>query len=290
MSGSLAELAQQLNLKRSGREWRGACPACGYVDAFRLSEGKVRPIGWCASCGDKAAIAQVLGSPHTAATSQPQETYARDTQARLERAGQLWTACVAVPGTPAANHLEARGIGHLTASPALRFHPNCPHPSGTRERAVRLPALIAAVRDVDGAFIGIHRTYLKRDGSAKADIEPPRATLGPVWGGAVRLDPAAPELVIGEGIESSASAGRLLGLPAWAAVSAGNLAKGLALPAEVRSVVIAVDRDRAGEQAASEAWHRWRAEGRVARLLWPQTGGEDCNDVLMAEHAREAAP
>jgi hypothetical protein len=52
---------------------------------------------------------------------------------------------------------------------------------------VRLPALVAAVRDVDGKFVGIHRTFLRRDGSAKADIEPAKASLGPVRGGAVRL-------------------------------------------------------------------------------------------------------
>ena len=63
-----------------------------------------------------------------------------------------------------------------------------------------------------------------------------------------RRHPTAPfadrqPLVIGEGIESSASAGRLMGLPAWAAVSAGNLAKGLVLPSEARRVVIAADPD-----------------------------------------------
>jgi hypothetical protein len=99
----------------------------------------------------------------------------------------------------------------------LRFHPDCPHPEGGR-----LPALIAAVTDADGGFLAIHRTFLTHDGR-KADVDPPRATLGPYWGGAVRLDPLAPELVVGEGVESSASAGRLLGLPAWAALSAGNL-------------------------------------------------------------------
>ena len=83
------------------------------------------------------------------------------------------------------------------------------------------------------ALIGVHRTDPLRDGSGKADVEPVKATLGPVWGGAVRLDQLAGELVIGEGIETAASAGRLLHLPAWSAVSAGNLAAGLILPASV---------------------------------------------------------
>ncbi|MCL2429793.1 MAG: toprim domain-containing protein [Alphaproteobacteria bacterium] len=98
----------------------------------------------------------------------------------------------------------------------------------------------------------------------------------------MRLDPIATEVVTGEGIETSASAGRLLGLPAWAAISAGNLARGLVLPPEVRAVVIATDRDQSGERAASEAWHRWCSEGRSVRLLWPHAVGADCNDVLTA--------
>ena len=76
--------------------------------------------------------------------------------------------------------------------------------------------------DAAGSPVALHRTYLARDGRGKADADPVRASLGPVWGGAVRLDPVAPELVVGEGIETSASAGRLLGLPAWAATSAGK--------------------------------------------------------------------
>jgi hypothetical protein len=86
-------------------------------------------------------------------------------------------------------------------------------------------------------------------------------------------------LVVGEGIESSASAGRLMGLPAWAAVSAGNLAKALLLPPEARSVVIATDPDRHGRKAAQAAWQRWRAEGRNVRIAIPDDD-RDFNDVL----------
>jgi len=77
--------------------------------------------------------------------------------------------------------------------------------------------------------------------------------------------------VIGEGIETAASAGLLLGLPAWAAMSAGNLAKGLLLPPEVRAVVVAADPDRPGRAAADAAAIRWQAEGRRVRTATPIT-------------------
>ena len=146
--------------------------------------------------------------------------------------------------------------------------------------------MLVLVRDAAGEPLAIHRTYLRRDGTGKADVEPTKASLGPVWGGAVRLAPLAPELVIGEGIETAAAAGLLTDLPAWAAISAGNLANGLVLPVGVRTVVIAVDRDPAGERAAAAAAARWRAEGRHVLLLIPDRPGEDAADVL---RAREAA-
>jgi phage/plasmid primase-like uncharacterized protein len=147
--------------------------------------------------------------------------------------------------------------------------------------------MIALVSDVTGAAVAVHRTYLRRDGSGKADAEPSRAALGPIWGSAVRLRDHKPgkSLVIAEGIETAASAGLVLGLPAWAAMSAGNLAKGLALPSEVNSVVIAADPDDAGRDAAREAWGRWRAEGREVRIAMPDGTG-DFNDLL---RNREAA-
>jgi putative DNA primase/helicase len=245
---SARELGAQLGLHRVGREWRGACPACGYVGAFALTDGKYSPIGWCANGCDQPDIARALGDPRKVVSPVPKGKDARSIQDRLERAERIWRGSKTVLGSPAGHYLGVRGIGHLIACADLRFRTDCPHPSSTPERTVRLPALVAAVRDVDGRFVGVHRTFLRRDGSGKAEIEPRKASLGPVWGGAVRLTPleqviAANELVIGEGIETSASAGPLIGLPAWAALTAGNLASGVVLPSSIRKVVIAADRD-----------------------------------------------
>jgi hypothetical protein len=90
------------------------------------------------------------------------------------------------------------------------------------------------------------------------------------------------ELVIGEGIETSASAGLLLGLPAWAAVSASNLAGGVALPGSIRRVLIAADRDAAGQDAARAAVSRFRREGRTVRKATPNEGRGDFNDIKLA--------
>ncbi len=144
--------------------------------------------------------------------------------------------------------------------------------------------MIAAVLDMAGRPVAVHRTYLARDGS-KADADPVKASLGPVWGGAIRLAPVAVELVIGEGVETAASAGLLLGLPAWAAISAGNMATGLVLPLDVRSVVIAADPDGPGLDTARTACTRWTAEGRRVRLATPDKAGRDFNELLQTRIA-----
>ncbi len=178
-------------------------------------------------------------------------------------------------------YLIGRGLARLAASPTFRFRADCSHPEGGR-----LPVLVALVQDADGAFLAARRTYLRRDGTDKADLEPRRASLGSPWGGAVRLDPVASEIVIGEGVETSASAGRLLNLPCWSAISAGNLAQGLVLPADARAVVIAADPDPVGERAARQAARRWQSEGRSVRIARPDRLGADFNDLLRsAEHA-----
>ena len=76
----------------------------------------------------------------------------------------------------------------------------------------------------------------------------------------------------------------LLGLPAWAAISAGNMAKGLVLPPEARRVIIAADPDDVGRKAARDAWIRWTAEGREVRIAIPD-GAADFNDLLRARKA-----
>ena len=284
------DLAQRLNLKRLTRSWRGRCPACDYPGTFAVREGREgRALFSCASCHDRDALVEAV----TLATGQEHRPEPRETEneaaARQRKAAfalRLWNGSEAAPGTLAERYLDARGLAGLAASPALRFRGDTPHPEG-RGAGARHPAMIALVTGPGGEPLAIHRTFLRPDGMGKAAVEPAKASLGPVWGGAIRLqdhDPHHP-LVIGEGIETSASAGLLMGLPAWAAISAGNLGQGLVLPPDVRRVVIAADPDEPGRVAARNAWARWRAEGREARIATPDGDG-DFNDLL---RTREAA-
>jgi putative DNA primase/helicase len=276
-----AEVACRLGLRRYPRSWRGRCPACDYATTFSVRAGRDgRALLFCASCQDRdalvEAVARSTGQERQAAESQDQDEAAKR-QRRQDGALRLWRGSEPAPGTLADRYLTLRGLPGLAASSSLRFRADCLHPEGGR-----YPSLVALVSDRSGSPMAVHRTFLTQDGR-KAAVEPVRASLGPVWAGAVRLsdyDPDRP-LVIAEGIETAASAGALLRVPAWAAISAGNLAKGLALPSEARRVIIAADPDDVGRKAARDAWIRWTAEGRGVRIALPD-GAADFNDLLRA--------
>lgn len=284
----LADLGRRLGLRKRRRSWSGSCPACCYPSAFSMKAGKQGGVrAFCAA----GCTADVLDDALTRALGADWKPPARLSEADMatQRAGKQAAAARLFAGStrtlasdPFGCYLTRRGLSSFVGRPTLRYRGDCPHPEGGR-----LPAMVAEVLDVTGKPVACHRTYLTRDGG-KAGVDPVKASLGPVWGGAVRLNPAAPELVIGEGIETAASAGLLLHLPAWAAISAGNLARGLMLPPEVRAVVIAADPDQAGIAAATAASTRWQAEGRRVRTAKPDVPGRDFNDILQ-ERARRMA-
>jgi hypothetical protein len=186
---------------------------------------------------------------------------------------------VPAEGTLVGTYLASRGL-RLSPPDALRFHAGLTHPSGGL-----WPGMVGLVtRGPDGAPQAIHRTFLARDGTAKAPVEPKKMMLGPCRGGVVRLAPPGPPLMIGEGIESCLAAMLASGRPAWAALSTSGL-RALDLPSVVREVIVLADGDEAGEAAAKECALRWKREGRCVRIARPPHGW-DFNDVLMGRVAQ----
>ena len=199
---------------------------------------------------------------------------------RERQALAVWTASMPVHGTLAETYLRGRGIT-CPLTDSLRFHPACWHAS-----AKRLPALVARV---DGLpRLAVHRTYLRADGSGKAEVDPPKAMLGAALGGSVRLAEACGPLVVAEGIETalSLSSGLLRG-PAtvWAALSAPGVA-GLRLPNTPHRLTIAPDSDDKGasRENAHKLAERASALGWAVSLL-PAPDGRDWNDILMLKGA-----
>ena len=127
-------------------------------------------------------------------------------------------------------------------------------------------------------MVGIHRTFLRMDGKGKAPVTKPKMMIGRCGGGAVRLAPAGPELVLSEGIETGLSVQQATNKPVWATLSTSGL-HSIILPPEVKTVIIAADADEKGEEAAQKAAKRFLAEGRTVKIARPPKG-MDFNDLL----------
>jgi hypothetical protein len=187
----------------------------------------------------------------------------------------IWRASRPAAGTLAEIYLRVRGIT-LSPPPSLRYHPELWH----SESGLSFPALIGGVQGPDGKITAVHRTWLRSDGCGKAPVSNEKMAYGPCGGGAVRLAKAAPEMAIGEGIETCLSFLQETGIPIWATLGTSGM-KSVILPDIVRDVIILVDLDRPGEDAAKEAAARFTNEGRRVRLLRPRTG-KDINDAVNA--------
>jgi putative DNA primase/helicase len=284
-----AHLAEAFGLRRNRRGWTGNCPSCGYAGTFTINQREGRALWWCASCQDRdgllAAVRSVASGDYSAPATAPAAA-SKDDAARTRAALAIWAEAIAINGTIAETYLAARGLAG-TNSPALRYHPSLRHPNETAS----LPALVALVVSTEtGEPMAIHRTYLRRDGTGKASVEPAKASKGPIRGGAIMLHRpvAGARLVIGEGIETSLSAGRMIGAPAWAAIAAGNM-KWIVPPAEPSEIILAADPDPPGQVEAWAAADAWQAHGRRVRVATPETTGQDFNDLWRARMAQEAA-
>lgn len=191
---------------------------------------------------------------------------------REARAITCWHEALPIGGTVAETYLRHRGIS-CELPGTLRFHPECWHPTGAR-----LPAMVALV---EGApRLAIHRTYLRSDGLGKAQLDPTKAMLGAVAGGAVRLT-VGDKLVVCEGIETGMSlASGLLRGPAsiWASLSTSGM-KALTLPDIAGRLTVATDGDDAGREAGRALAVKATKTGWTVALL-PAPDRRDWNDVL----------
>ncbi|MBI1292773.1 virulence-associated protein E [bacterium] len=200
---------------------------------------------------------------------------------RVARAGRLWEEGTPLKHSVAEAYLRKRAVpAGLWKSAALRFHPRM---TSLDDRAKR-PALVAAISDAQGALQGVQVTLLSAHGTAKAAVGTPRRVIGKLMGGTVRLADAQDELVVGEGIETMLTASDVFGVPAWAALSADNLAR-LVIGHPLRRLIIAADNDEAGMRAADSLRARM-APSTIVEIETAPPGFNDWNDWARAQTLR----
>jgi putative DNA primase/helicase len=178
----------------------------------------------------------------------------------------IWGECSLPGGTIVEDYLRSRGL-ELPDEPVLRSHPRCPRGDE------RLPAMVALMSDpATGEPRGIHRTFLRRDGSGHVG----KMMLG--HAGIIRLcEPMTNGLGITEGIETALAVAQRVGWgPVWATGSAGGIRN--FPPLVMRTLNIFCDHDSAGLEAAQRCAERWADVG-LETLIHMPPDGEDWADA-----------
>jgi hypothetical protein len=281
-------IAKVLGGRKTGATWMAPCPAHDdHEPSLSVRDGRDgRVLVRChAGCSQQEVIEALRARglwgcdhPTILRTKRHDRAAVADTPdtdggRRTEAALAIWRAAAPASASPVGAYLRSRGLS-VAIPTSLLFHAALKHPSGGT-----WPAMIALVtRGTDATPIGIHRTFLARDGGGKAPVKPAKMMLGPCRDGVVRLGEATTSVAIGEGIETCLSVMQATGRPAWAALSTSGL-RSLELPAAITEVIILADGDEPGETAARHAARQWAREGRSVRIA-RAPAGQDFNDVL----------
>lgn len=322
-----------LAVRRNHGTWR--CYACGnHGDAvewlrahrglsFReaLTEliqmtGLALPSGWLPRAPSKPLPAR---QPNRVTEEQD----LLDKERMVQRARELYDQARPGEGTLVETYLaRARGIDLSLLSgldkhgkpwsglpPILRYAQRVWH----SETRTHHPAMLAPMQDRNGRMVGLHITYLARDGKGKASVAPAKRMLGDCWHACIRFGMPGPRLRLGEGIENGLTVAVLQpGLPLWVAGDLGSMAghtlgrftphpvkpdqwvppsvpdmkrPGVWLPDMVREIDLIEDGD--GEPYITKALQecaarRYHGMGLVVRRVRPP-GETDWNDLLLAD-------
>ena len=326
-----------LAVRAAKRSWR--CYACGNhgdaVEWLRLHHGLsfrealtdliqmtglALPSGWAPRRPSKALPSKHCSARRPAREVEEQETLNRE-QA-VARARELYFEARPAGGTLVETYL-ARGRGidlsrlvgldkngdpWSGVPPILRYAPRVWH----AETQTHHPAMLAPFQDRNGRMVGLHITYLARDGMGKAPVGPSKRMRGDCWHACIRFGVAGPRLRLAEGIENGLSVAVIEpGLPLWVAGDLGSMAgrargrptahpskpdiwvpsrepdmtaPGVWLPDMVRAIDLIEDAD--GEPFITGALQecaarRYHAMGLTVRRLRPPDG-TDFNDALAA--------
>lgn len=292
---SLRPIVQALGGDLYDRGLRANIPAPGHSAADRsvsllLREGRV--IVHTFGDGDWKDVLDYLRGEglvdaHNAPTSlsQSRRAKAAGVATGLERRQatlRIWEAGRPLGGTLSARHCAQRSVSRPLPGPDVLRHGGQTPISAYTETRHHRPALLAAISDRDGAFTAVEVTYLAPNARRAFDLRLSRKTVGPAPANcAVRIDAAAPQMLVGEGFFTTLSASARFGLPAWALMSTRNL-RHWRPPPGVREVLIAADRGVDGEASAEQLRAGLAAAGLKVRVALPPEGFGDWNEAEAA--------
>lgn len=319
-----------------------ACPGCGGKDRFRFdnkdgngtfvcSQGNGELLagdgfmllehvnGWNRSQSFQA-VRDFLGLgpsnkvsapppvfPKQAVENKP-EPYKMNHRKELSKVKEMWGQGVPIKNTPAETYLAGRGIltDGIPDDAHIRFHRWLTQYAADGQGGFRVvhegPAMIALVTNVHEEILGIHKTFIKPDGSGKANIDGGNAKflkkcVEKMNGGAVRIhlpDPNSGIIGVSEGIESALSAYTITRrkggyLPVVAALNTTLLSEWIP-PIEAKMLAIMADNDKAGLEAAQKLKTRMQQfrPDVDTDIIHSHTQGYDWNDELLQKYPMQS--
>ena len=167
-------------------------------------------------------------------------------------------------------YLQRRGF--RDAPPDTRFHPRCPH--GPKPHTVFKPALLVAVRE-QSRLTALQRIFLDRETATYTA----KAMIGRPGQGAWRGRGVGIALALAEGFETAEAYSVLNGIPCWATLGARRLDQ-IALPANIKTLIIAEDNDAEGARASTRANARYAQPGLTLRRHPPPRQYNDWAQLL----------
>ncbi len=272
----------------------GPCPLCGGRDRFRFDNKEGRGTWICNQCGAGDGIklaVDYVGKPFPEVAGEidrivgnikPEaEPRKISDDERRKALRAVYSATDAVrPGDLVDTYLRSRGLGEPSYPKALRFAKSLRDgEGGTR------PAMVALVGVHGEKAATLHRTFLRPDGRAKAEMRSPRKLMpGEVPpGSCVQLSEwTGGVLGIAEGIETAMAASAMYDIPVWAALNA-NLMTQWSPPQGCEEVAIFGDTDASftGQAAAYALAQRLASKGMPVTVHLPPQPGEDWADINM---------
>ncbi len=281
----------------------GPCPLCDGTERFRFDDKEGKGTWYCNQCGagDGVALVMKVNGWDFKEAARKIEEVAGSAQRTAIRNGPapekvqadraaFWKASAPIDDVPAVVAWWTRRLGVIPKLADVHGH----HALQLWEDGANLghhPAMLAKVRDPEGRWVNLHRTFLTKDGQ-KCDLAEPRrvmaVTIPP--GSAIRLFEHGETLGVAEGIETAVAAALHHSVPVWATINSTGL-KTWAPPEGVKRVIIFGDNDKkAGGQAA--AWtlaHKLLCKDIEAEVRIPERPGWDWNDVFLAPSQDQAA-
>ncbi|WP_419901104.1 DUF7146 domain-containing protein [Kiloniella sp.] len=207
---------------------------------------------------------------------------------KVEKSCSLFERGISIKGTIAETYLANRMLANIDDRD-LRFLGDCMYYEDADTPLERHPALLQAIRGDDGKIFSVNRTYLKADGSGKADVARCKKVTVNYEGYGVALgDQTGDVQIVGEGFETVASFQKTMPkVPALAGLSKHHTSV-LRIRKQVKRLILAQDRDEAGDLLREELQRRCDANGIKLISVLPITNDFNQDHMDLGFHKMKA--